>query len=691
MITPFLETSRRVRRFGLRVLRAVPRFRSRDYRAALFRSAAIRGRHSLYRIVGPAWMRLANHVQRLRVRWEIRFNPPRVPSFDSVRVSIIVPHSSKSGRTRACLGSIIRNTEGITYELIAVKDGASKEAEKWLRSIEGITVLENPRQLGFTACCDRGAEKARGEYLVFLDSDASVTPGWLDALLETTRQLPRTGLVGPKLVSSNGRPKEAAAVVWDDVRNGRDGKKKYDPDHPRNNFAREVDSCPPVCMMIPRELFRQLGGFDSHSLPSDHEGASLAFKVRHAGHKVIYQPTVTVIHDTRRGREWAQTTQTPQYRVQVLVIDHSLPTPDLDSGSLRMLEIVKAIRRRGHHVAFLAEGLAHRQPYAQNMQRLGVEVVHQPFYRSVIDYLDQHGREFDLVIVSRADIASRYLETVRSLAPQAKAVFDTVDLCFLREARAAVILDDPSLCPAAERRKQQELGLAKKYDATMVVSPIEKGILEAECPGIKVILLPNIMDIPSIEPPGFDARRDLVFIGGFGHPPNVDAVVYFVERILPRIVEKLPDVVFQIVGSNMPAEIRRLTGEHVRALGYVPDVRPIFDKSRVAVAPIRFGAGVKGKVNQSMAHGVPTVVSTIAAEGMHLAHELNAMIADDPAGFADAVVRLYTCQDLWDRISANGRENVREHFSVESVSPQIDELLAFAGLAGTLVQPVFRR
>ena len=140
----------------------MPRFGSRNYRAALFRSAAIRWRHSLLRIVGPVWMRLENHAQCLRGRWEIRFNPPRVPSFDSVRVSIIVPHSSTSGRTLACVRSIILNTEGITYELIAVNDGASNKAEKRLRKIEGITVIENPRQLGFGACCDRGAEKARG-------------------------------------------------------------------------------------------------------------------------------------------------------------------------------------------------------------------------------------------------------------------------------------------------------------------------------------------------------------------------------------------------------------------------------------------------------------------------------------------------------------------------------------------------
>ena len=379
----------------------MPRLQAREYRAALFRSTAIRGPHSLLRIVGPVSMQLENHTQCLLGRWEIRFNPPRVPSFDSVRVSIIVPHSSTSGRTLACVRSIVRNTDGITYELIAVNDGASNKAEKRLRTIEGITVLENPQQPGFAACCDRGAEKARGEYLVFLDSDASVTPGWLDALLETTGQLPRTGLVGPKLVSSYGRPKEAAEVVVGDARNGSDGKKKYDPDHPRNNFAREVDFCSPVCMMIPRELFRQLGGFDSRSLPSDHEGASLSFKVRHAGHKVIYQPTARVIHDTRLRRGWAQTTQTPTSRAQVLVIDHSLPTPDLDSGSLRMLEIVKAIRRRGHHVAFLAEGLVRRQPYAQNLQRLWCGGRSSTLL-SIRDRLPRSARrELDLVIVSR--------------------------------------------------------------------------------------------------------------------------------------------------------------------------------------------------------------------------------------------------------------------------------------------------
>jgi glycosyltransferase involved in cell wall biosynthesis len=215
-----------------------------------------------------------------------------------------------------------------------------------------------------------------------------------------------------------------------------------------------------------------------------------------------------------------------------------------------------------------------------------------------------------------------------------------------------------------------------------VVSHVEKAILENACAGIKVCILPNIMDVSRTPPPGYDVREHIVFIGGFNHPPNVDAVVYFVQEILPLVVTRLPDVVFVIVGSNSPDQVRQLAGKNVRVLGYVENVTPIFEQARVAVAPLRFGAGVKGKVNQSMAYGVPTVVTPIAAEGMHLVDEDNAMIADDPVRFADAIIRLWTSKTLWERISANGRENVREHFSVESASRHIDELLEFAGLSG---------
>ncbi len=204
-----------------------------------------------------------------------------------------------------------------------------------------------------------------------------------------------------------------------------------------------------------------------------------------------------------------------------------------------------------------------------------------------------------------------------------------------------------------------------------------------ECPGLDVRIVSTIYPIEERDFPGLEARRTIIFIGGFEHPPNSDAVLYFAREIFPRVRAIIPDAVFQAIGPEPPPEVRRLSSPNIEILGYVADVRPYFDCARLSVAPLRFGAGVKGKVNQSMALGVPTVVTTIAAEGMYLVHGHNAMIADDPESFADAVVRVWTSTELWERLSTNGRENLREHFSVEAASQPIDGLLEWAGLSAS--------
>jgi len=346
-----------------------------------------------------------------------------------------------------------------------------------------------------------------------------------------------------------------------------------------------------------------------------------------------------------------------------------------------MMEIMRGILQRGHHVSLLPDNMAVFEPYLQDLQSIGIEVGYPPYYHSVAEYLEQHGQEFKLVIISRADVADRHMATVRCHAPQAQVVFDTVDLHFLREERQAHLDQNPALHAAVARRKEQELRLAREADLTLVVSPIEKDVLEKECHNeIDVRIMPTIYPAAVTNPPGFEGRKDLVFIGGFDHAPNIDAVLYFAREIFPRVRERIPGVVFQVIGPDPISEIRQLASPSIQILGFVADVKPIFDRARVSVAPIRFGAGVKGKVNQSMSLGVPTVVTSIAAEGMYLIHEGNAMIADDPDRFADAVVRLCTSRELWERVSTNGLHSLKEHFSVEAAAKPIDELLTWAGL-----------
>jgi glycosyltransferase involved in cell wall biosynthesis len=366
---------------------------------------------------------------------------------------------------------------------------------------------------------------------------------------------------------------------------------------------------------------------------------------------------------------------------QVLVIDHRLPYPDRDGGSFRMFEILRCIRQRNHHVTFIPDNLEIASPYLEQLLSMGVEVIHQPYYHFVADCLEEHGRDFKLAILSRCNVAARHMTLVRRLAPRAKIVFDTVDLHFKREARQAEIQQDEALGSTALVRKRQELRLAMRADLTLVVSPVEKAILQAENADLDVEVLSIIQPLEEIDRPGFDQRRDIVFIGGFEHPPNVDAVLFFVNKVLPRIRDRIPEAIFQVIGPDPPPAITRLASPGIRIHGHVTDVRPIFDRARVSVAPIRFGAGVKVKVIQSMSLGVPAIVTSIAAEGMHLMHEQTAMIADDPESFADALVRTWSSPELWHRLATNGRQNVREHFSVGAAVRGIDAILEWAGLS----------
>ncbi len=676
----------------------------------------------------PYWLAAKDFFGQDRQRGPGVSALPRFPFHDPVVASVIIPVFNHWQDTLNCLDSIARLTGEPSYEIIVVDDGSSDQTATMLGQIDGLRVVRNEGNLGFVSSCNRGAEVARGEYLVFLNNDTVVTADWLRALVQTFRDIPEAGLVGGKLVYPNGRLQEAGGVIYRDASGSNYGKFD-DPDHPRYNFARDVDYCSGACVMIPRTLFKQCGGFDAIYKPAYYEDTDLAFKVRHAGHKVVYQPLARIIHhegltsglSARKGVKSYQEVNRGKFRErwhdrladypeptggpirivrangpeggsghgragQVLVIDHRLPTPDRDSGSLRIFEIIRAIRSRGHHVAFLPDDLAVRSPYQQALQAIGVEVIHHPYYRSVRSFLRQHGDEFDLVILSRAEIAARHMAVARRLARRAKIVFDTVDLHFLREERSARLQQAHGAHAAAVRRKRQELELVRAADMTLVVSPIERELIGAECPDADVRILSNILPLDERPIPGHGGRRTIVFIGGFEHPPNTDAVLYFARDIFPMVAERIPEAVFQVIGSSPTPEVLKLAGSRIEVLGYVPDVGPYFDQARLSVAPLRYGAGVKGKVNQSMALGVPVVLTSMAAEGMGLVHGQHALIADDDASFASAMVHVWTSSELWEQLSRSGRQHLREHFSVQAATRRIDDLLIWAGLHGAIAE-----
>jgi len=199
--------------------------------------------------------------------------------------------------------------------------------------------------------------------------------------------------------------------------------------------------------------------------------------------------------------------------------------------------------------------------------------------------------------------------------------------------------------------------------------------LAREAPGARVEVLSNVHEVFGCRK-AFGERRDLVFIGGFQHPPNTDAVSWFVREVFPRVRAELSDVSFHVIGSKVPDAIRALADEHVRVHGYVEDIEPYMDGCRISVAPLRYGAGVKGKVNMAMSYGLPVVATSIAVEGMHVRVGEDVLVADEAAAFAAEVVRAYRDGALWARLSANGLANVERHFSFAAARDAVRDLLS---------------
>ena len=502
-------------------------------------------------------------------------------------VSIIIPVYNKWQYTLNCLKSICEHTDG-DYEVVVVDDASTDVTAEVLSKVNNLHLVRNEENTGFIESCNRGAKTSKGKYILFLNNDTMATKGWLPPLLELIRR-DDVGAVGSKLVYPDGALQEAGGIIWSDGSGWNYGRGD-DPEKPEYNYVREVDYCSGACLLVKKELFEKISGFDERFKPGYCEDSDLCFSVRNLGYKVMYQPMSVVVHfegvtcgtDTSSGIKRYQEINKPKFVEKwntvlqryhhypglenvfsarnrlpgrsILVVDHCVPTYDMDAGSLRMFNILKILCELGHKVTFIGDNLLRMEPYTQELQQRGIEVIYAPYISSVEDYIQRCGRYFDVVLLSRTHIAIKYVDMARHICKQAKIIYDTVDLASLRESRRARVENNDKLLKKAEKYKAMELYLARNSNCTLVVSPVENDLLLKEDASLNVEV---VSDIQSITPTQnrFSQREGILFVAGFDHHPNADAVVYFVEEILPLIKQRIPDLRFYIVGSNPSKQV----------------------------------------------------------------------------------------------------------------------------------------
>lgn len=658
------------------------RARGRLYGSIGYESPAGRGLRAALRFVGRRW-RGGSGGGSGQPSWE----PVTLPRFpEPIDASIVIPVHRAAAATERCLRAIIHNSAGATYEVVIVDDAADPDTKALLEVVDGARVVVNEANLGFVRSVNRGAATARGRHIVLLNDDTEPQPGWLRALVERADSAADVGVVTTKLVYPDGTLQEAGGIVWRDGQAWLFGH-GHSAAAPEYNYVREVDYGSAAALLVRGELWRAAGGFDMRFEPCYFEDTDLCFTARRLGWRVLYEPRATVVHVAgatmgtdpgvgyKRYQEWnrpkfvekwsealqRQPDRPSAVRAglfadrhegpQVLVVDHRVPTPDRDSGSLRMWSILTNLLELRCRVAFLPDDLQAIEPYSSRLRGMGVKLLDGPV--AVPAHIATMSSRLRLVLVSRPYVAARYVHVIREHAPNALLAYDTVDLHFLREQRK-LRHEERGNAKVAAAFRELELALARSADVTVVVSEQEREHLRQIVPEIPVEVVPNANEVAAEVPRPGD-RSGLLFVGSFEHPPNVDAVLELVHHVMPHVWRRLPNVRLTVVGADPPPAVVELASDLVDVCGWVEQLEPLMNESVAMVAPLRYGAGMKGKVTQSLAMGLPVVTTTFGAEGLEVEDGRELFVADEPDQLAERIVTLHTDQEKWRELSANGQ------------------------------------
>jgi len=630
-------------------------------------------------------------------------------------VSVVIPVHNKFEVTYYCLCSLLFAFNETPFEVIVVDDGSTDATTRIAEFVEGIKLIRLKTAQGFVQACNDGAAHARGEFVALLNNDTEVTARWLDTLVSVFRDFDGVGLAGSKLVYPDGRLQEAGGVIWGSGNPWNVGR-QGNADDPRYNYLRKVDYVSGAALMIPRELWCEVGGFSPEFAPAYFEDTDLAMKVRERKRFVVYVPASTVYHfegqsagiSTAAGMKAFQEVNRPKFRrkwadayrdygpegealdrekdrdvaFRVLFIDHQYPLVDLDAGSYAAFQEMRLLQSLGAKVTFLPRNLAWMDRHTTALQRIGVECLYAPYVMNFLQYIREHAAEYDLIIVTRYKVAEQVIPIVRAVSPKTKIAFNLADLHFLRELREAAAKTPGYSRARAEETRRAELAAVRASDITFSYSDVELGILRRQTsPATKLARMPWVVDCHG-RAISFVATQGILFLGGFGHPPNAQAVKFFADDVMPLIRARLPEAVFNVIGSGARARVPELMSEHVRILGYVPCITEHLERTRVFVAPLLAGAGLKGKVLDAISHGVPCVLSPIAVEGTGLTHGLDCLIADSKEAWTDWVIRLYTDEELWNQISANAFKLAETNYSFARGVSTLGKELERIGLSG---------
>ena len=587
------------------------------------------------------------------------------PTVSAPRVSVVIIDSGSDDDLDRCVAALERFPPRDVFEVIVLGSDGPRVGRSPVRGARSVRLSETPTVAAALRliACDCASNAA-----VLLSSNVEVTAGSLDALVRATDTQPEAVLIGPRLTAPDGRVLHAGGLLLASGHHVAVG----DGLAPQElAYRRPIDSCSAAAFAVRVSAVAHVSS--ATSIVSVGPGGDDAGDAPIA----MYEPAaVIVMHDqapadgARDGAEdqpaHGAVASEVRRRVSgswVLVVDVRVPQPDVDAGSVRLLQMLVSLRAQGHGVLFVPNDRDDGGRYGTALAEHGIEVLFGPV--DLHSRLEAIGHLLIAAVVARATVAWPYVLMIRRVLPDLPVYFDTVDVHFLREERADVVAGRPTPSPVSVATRELELALVRACNRTFVVSSTEQRLLTSLVPGADVRVLTLVQpEFPAA--PLLAGRRGIVFVGGFDHEPNVDGVRWFLADILPRIRAVDPSCSVTVVGRRPPADLVGLAPSGVEFLGWVADLGSVYAGARVAVAPLRFGAGVKGKVVEAMSHGVPVVTTGLGAEGMPLQDGVTALIAEDAPAFAAGVLRLLRNDAAWSKLSHSARQCAEQNYGTQA-------------------------
>ena len=602
----------------------------------------------------------------------------KIPLFENPLISIIIPVYNNFKYTYNCIESIVKSNPKIPYEIIIADDMSTDSTKSIQKYFPNIHINKNKRDQGFVMNCNMAANLVKGKYIHFLNNDIQVENEWLSSLLKLIESDEKIGMVGSKIIYPDKTLQEAGGIIWKDGSGCNYGRGK-DPEMGEYNYVKEVDYISGASILIKKSVWDEIGGFDKRYIPSYYEDTDLAFEVREHGYKVMYQPKSVVIHyegisngkDLKKGikkyqsknqkkfiEKWKEKLK-EQYEPQnifnardrsrnkkrILVIDRYIPNFDKDAGGRCIYMYLKIFQNIGLVVTLLGDNLQKYEPYTSILEQEGIEVLYgERYFSNLNKWLEDNLKHFNFIFLQRPDITIKYIYLIKNNNYTGKIFYFAHDLNYIRLYREYKITGNKATLNQSKFWEDLENKIFSEADVGYVVGTYEEKIIKEKFINKSIYNIPLYTyekQISNIEK-NFSKRKNLIFVGGFYHSPNKDAILWFTREIYPYILKKYPDMILHIVGSNVPNEIKNLETKNIKVDGYLSDedLKSLYLKCRIAIAPLRFGAGVKGKIVEAAYYQIPLITTSIGIEGLNNSFG-TFLIEDNALKMAEVICSIY--------------------------------------------------